>query len=395
MFGGALRTRHVARALEHVGDVTIRVVGSDAEDPPPSKTTNSGFNIERAIPAAVRPVRTAFERIRWAVDLRFLNVHGFVASLEDRARFSAAFDDYDLIWVQNARTPSLLQIWRWPHTHLDVDDLPSSSESIVGDAGIGTQLKSRARRMFLRRRELHYRYRFTTLSICSEADRRYVGGNGIHVIPNGYPTPQAVPVRSIELGRPRLGFIGLYSHAPNFDGVNWFLREVWPRTRAAVPGIRFRLIGRDTDGPLRPKDADVDALGWVADPSEEVATWSAMVVPIRHGGGTRIKIADGFSRKCPIVSTRHGAYGYEVEDRKQLRLVDDPAGFADACIELVRHPEIGAEMAERAWTDFLAKWTWDSITPKIHAAAEDCLRRSADEAAGRPSILTDYSQQQR
>ena len=117
----------------------------------------------------------------------------------------------------------------------------------------------------------------------------------------------------------------------------------WPAIRKAVPGIRFSLIGKDTDGPLKPLDRDVDVLGWVEDPAGEIATWSATVIPIRFGGGTRIKIADAFSRKCPVVSTRFGAFGYDVHHGNELLLADDndPKAFASSCISLIQNPSDG------------------------------------------------------
>ena len=71
-------------------------------------------------------------------------------------------------------------------------------------------------------------------------------------------------------------------------------------------------------GRLKPNAPDVDALGYVADAASEMATWSAMIIPVRLGGGTRVKIADAFSRKCPVVSTRLGAYGYDVQTGREL-----------------------------------------------------------------------------
>jgi glycosyltransferase involved in cell wall biosynthesis len=105
------------------------------------------------------------------------------------------------------------------------------------------------------------------------------------------------------------------------------------------------------------------------------------VIPLRLGGGTRIKLADAFSRKCPVVATRFGAYGYDVQSGKHVLLADDPQAFACGCIHLLRHPEFGRQIAEAAWQEFLRRWTWDVIAPKIWAAAEDCLRRSAQVVA--------------
>jgi glycosyltransferase involved in cell wall biosynthesis len=170
--------------------------------------------------------------------------------------------------------------------------------------------------------------------------------------------------------------MGLYSYGPNREGVEWFLKECWPPIRAATPGIRFRVVGQGTAGLREENWPNTDALGWLDDPAPEISTWSAMIVPIRVGGGTRIKIADAFSRKCPVVATRMGAFGYDLESGRHLLIADAARDFAAACVQLVKDQSEGIAIAERAWKVFLEKWTWDAITPKVWAAAEDCLQRA-------------------
>jgi glycosyltransferase involved in cell wall biosynthesis len=197
----------------------------------------------------------------------------------------------------------------------------------------------------------------------------------MHVIPNGFERPESEPVRNRSTNPPVIGFIGLYEYAPNREGITWFLENCWPLIRESHPCAHLRLIGAGTEVLNERNLPGVRGLGWIEDPAPEIAKWSAMVVPIRVGGGTRVKIADAYSRKCPVVSTTLGAFGYGAEDGKQLRLADRAEDFAAACVQLIQEPAKAAAMAERAWTEFLEKWTWESITPKIVAAAEDCLRR--------------------
>ncbi|HZQ46804.1 MAG TPA: glycosyltransferase, partial [Verrucomicrobiae bacterium] len=166
------------------------------------------------------------------------------------------------------------------------------------------------------------------------------------------------------------------SYQPNLSGVQWFIKECWPRIKREIPNARLRLAGKDTDGLLKPIAPDVDALGWLTEPAEEIATWSAMIIPLRFGAGTRIKIADAFSRKCPVVSTRLGAFGYDVQNGRELLLADSPAEFAAACVSLVRDPAQASAMAERAFAGFLEKWTWEAIAPRVKIAAEDALGRA-------------------
>jgi glycosyltransferase involved in cell wall biosynthesis len=166
----------------------------------------------------------------------------------------------------------------------------------------------------------------------------------------------------------------LFSYKPNLDGIHWFLRECWPGIKREIPGARLRLVGKDSDGLLQPTAAGVDCLGWIADPSEEIATWSAMIIPVRFGAGTRVKVAEAFGRKCPLISTRLGAFGYDVADGRELLLADSPEAFSAACVQLIRDPSAATAMAARAWRLFLDKWTWDAIRPRVWAAAEHCLR---------------------
>jgi glycosyltransferase involved in cell wall biosynthesis len=199
----------------------------------------------------------------------------------------------------------------------------------------------------------------------------------LHVIPNAFAKASSEPVRCPAVP-PRVGFIGLLEHFPNRDGIQWFASRCWPKIKREFPNARLRLVGIGSDGPGKPDAVDVDGLGWLADPENEISTWSAMVVPIRIGGGTRVKVAEAFARKCPIVSTPLGAYGYEVRDGHNMFIGDCPESFADACIRTLREPERAAEMADRAWRESLDKWTWDAIRPRVFAAAEDCLRLKRD-----------------
>jgi glycosyltransferase involved in cell wall biosynthesis len=379
-FGGQLRALHIGRALRQIGDVTLSVVSSDTPDEETLRRSGEDFRLAPRVPVLPKPDRTLFHRARRGLDTRYyLNVHGCAADPVARRRLFQSFDNFDLIWILNSRTPNILNRWHWPKSHLDIDDVPSTYLRTVSQnaPALRLRLKAQVQQALLKWRELRYRERFTTQSVCSKEDKLYLGGGDqIHVIPNGYERPLTDPLRTPAPKSPRLGFIGLCTYGPNLEGVKWFLRECWPAIRQAIPGIRFRLAGKGTTGVDIPTDCDVDALGWIDDPAAEIATWSAMVIPIQFGGGTRIKIADAFSRKCPVVSTTVGAYGYALEDGRQLRIADSPGEFSEACIRLVRNPEEGVQMAERAWGEFIQNWTWESIAPTVWAAGEDCLRRS-------------------
>ena len=164
-----------------------------------------------------------------------------------------------------------------------------------------------------------------------------------------------------------IGFIGHCAHEPNREGLGWFLQHCWPLIRREVPGIRFRVVGKGREGVLRLLESaeGVDALGSLEDAADEVGGWAAMVIPTRLGTGTGLKVADAFSRKCPVVATRVAAFGYEVSHGRELFLADSAADFARACVSLVRHPAAARAMAARAHSTFLAQWTWEALAPRL------------------------------
>jgi glycosyltransferase involved in cell wall biosynthesis len=373
--GIQMRVSQVAKALQAVGRLDCVIVSHDEERT--AESEEGGFYVRRII--KLRPIafRSLWERLRCGLDRSFVNYHGQMVRDRDRMFFMNELPRYDLVWLHNLSTANFFDRWVWPRSVMDLPDIPSSLlRSAARYGGGANRLRAAVRLHVARSRERQLAERFTVLSVCSDADRQYLGleKESVHVIPNGFVRPNQEPSRQ-AVNPPRLGFIGLFGYAPNLEGIQWFTKNCWPRIKREIPDARLRLVGKGSDGISWPTGIDIDALGWVDDSAAEIATWSVMVVPIRTGGGTRIKIAEGFSRKCPIVSTSVGAYGYEVANGRELLMADAVKDFAAACLQTIHRPTEAAAMAERAWKQFLAKWTWEAIRPRVWAAAEDCLRQ--------------------
>lgn len=374
-FGTQLRTSQVFAALEEVGDVECVVVAHADQN------THSSEKPRSSLPPFIelQPIdkRSFSERLRCKIDPRYMEYYGYRVGQKDRNAILAALSHYDLVWIHNLRSANVFSQWQWPNSVLDIDDVPSSYLQNVKESGdtLRERLRARTQLPVAHRREALLSERFTVLSVCSERDRRMLGSSDrIHVIPNGFPKPAISPVRRVATP-PRIGFIGVFDYAPNAAGIQWFAKECWPLIRQSIPDATLRLAGNGSDGPAAPRGPGIEGLGWVDDASTEIATWSVMIVPVKLGAGTRIKIAEGFSRKCPIVSTSVGAYGYEPVDGREMFLADSAGDFARACIKAIQNPQASAAMADRAWDRFIEKWTWDAIRPQVHATAEDCLRR--------------------
>jgi len=374
-YGTQLRTVQVASALQTMGQLDFMVVKLEEDEREADAKSNGEYSVRRVIKLLPIAARSMIERLRCGFDPKFVGYYGHAASAEDRAFVQAELPKYDLVWLHNIRTPNTLGQWAWPKSVMDVDDIPSTFFRTVKEraTSAGERLRANFKLMVAKRREKFLSDRFKVVSVCSEADRAYLGlEQKVHVIPNGFAKPTREPLRQVA-NPPRIGFIGTFDYPPNVESVRWFANECWPLVKKQIPDARLRLIGKGSEDVV-PGARDVDALGWVADPAAEIATWSVMSVPVRTGAGTRVKIAEGYSRKCPIVSTSLGAFGYDAKDGREMFLADSAEDFANACVRAIREPEAAAAMAERGWQEFLNKWTWDSIRPRVVAAAEDCLR---------------------
>jgi glycosyltransferase involved in cell wall biosynthesis len=101
-----------------------------------------------------------------------------------------------------------------------------------------------------------------------------------------------------------------------------------------------------------------------------------MIVPIKMGSGTRVKLVDGLARGCPVVATTMGAFGYDVKHEEEILLADRADDFAAACTRLLRNPELGTAISERAHTRFLERWTWDSFEHTVGEVVQECLAGS-------------------
>jgi hypothetical protein len=132
--------------------------------------------------------------------------------------------------------------------------------------------------------------------------------------------------------------LGSMDWLPNLEGIQWFLKEVWPLAIARKPDIRLFLAGRNMpEALLQRKEAGVEILGEVEDAGDFIRRHGIMVVPLRSGSGMRIKMIEGMEQGRAIVSTRIGAEGIDGQDGAHFFLADNPADFAERMIRLAEN----------------------------------------------------------
>ncbi|MCA1629393.1 MAG: glycosyltransferase family 4 protein [Acidobacteria bacterium] len=173
-------------------------------------------------------------------------------------------------------------------------------------------------------------------------------------------------------------FLGSMDWEANIDGVDYFVREIFPAVRETVPGARFRIVGRDPAPRVRRLASDsVEVTGTVPSVVEHLREATVFVVPLRIGGGTRLKIFEAMAAGRAVVSTTVGAEGLDVTDGRDLILADDARTFADAVVKLLLDRGRRREM-ERAAVALAARYDWSAVVSRF----EDALARAREYAAG-------------
>lgn len=366
-YGGQLRTLNIARALNRIANVTLLLAEYEDYTETALRLTSEEFKQVHVISLRSKQRWSFKERLRHEIDPRFLGTYRFYPRPQDREFVLDLLEQNNMVWLHGLRSANGFAIERWPYSVLDIDDIPSRVCLSAVRAGSNPVRKALDLRMAMiwKRREKLLKNRFDHITVCSEKDRDYLGAANVTVLPNGFDAP-SLPRARHPADPPVIGFIGNLRYSPNVEGVQWFLRDVWPRIKVRVPGARFHLVGDGCESVSLGSDGDVKALGWVADPTDEIASWRLMVVPLKTGGGTRIKIAEAFSRKCPVVSTSLGAYGYDVRTGEEILIADTADGFAQSCAYLVNTPGVAESISEAAWKRFLNGWTWNSCAPIVN-----------------------------
>ncbi len=196
----------------------------------------------------------------------------------------------------------------------------------------------------------------------------------VAVVPNGADIGACRPLGDPETP-PSFLLIGDMNYEPCIDAARRFAMEILPRIRRRIDGATFRIVGREPSRAVRRlRGESVDVTGAV----KEVAPWyekcAACVVPLRAGGGTRLKILEAMALGRPVVSTSIGAEGLDVRHGEHLLIGDDDESFAGEAVRAARGGDEIAGMIERARRLVASKYDWDGIAVRQNRIYEEMSR---------------------
>ena len=210
-YGAQQRVLNICRLLSQIGQVSIAMVATEPIDQNSLMKTSGEFDVAHvALIQKKTPLANLAERVRFEFDPDCMNTYFTSIPGADREILLKLIDDHDLVWVHTLRTANECRIYKWPHTVLDIDDIPSRVYRSKTQIDLRIVRKLLDYRMVFawRRRERRVARRFDVTVVCSQSDRDYLGNiRRGHVIPNGYVLPKEQLNRAHSVP-PRVGFIG-------------------------------------------------------------------------------------------------------------------------------------------------------------------------------------------
>jgi sugar transferase (PEP-CTERM/EpsH1 system associated) len=200
----------------------------------------------------------------------------------------------------------------------------------------------------------------------------------IHVVQTGVDTSFFTPHAGTP-DRAHIVFTGSMDWLPNEDGMVYFCREILPRIRHAEPDATFSIVGRSPTPAVRrlAEVHNVEVTGRVADVRPHVARGAVYVVPLRIGGGTRLKIFEAMAMGKAVVSTTVGAEGLPVTSGRDVMIADDPAQFAETVVYLMRNATARQAIEAAARRLVVERYDWSAVALDF----EEALFRAATERA--------------
>lgn len=201
-----------------------------------------------------------------------------------------------------------------------------------------------------------------------EMMRNDYGVEAVTDVPTGVDTEFFRPQTGIRTEPASLVFTGSMDWLPNVDAIHWFCSEILPLVRAQISNVKLTIVGRKPGNELlelSKRDSSILVTGRVDDVRPFMEKAAAYIVPIRIGGGTRLKIYEAMAMEKPLISTTVGAEGLPVRDGEELLLADTPRSFADAIIKVLSNDTLAADLGKRAAATVREKFGWAKVTGKF------------------------------
>jgi sugar transferase (PEP-CTERM/EpsH1 system associated) len=233
---------------------------------------------------------------------------------------------------------------------------------------------------------------------CEQMQKDY-GATAVFEVPTGVDTAFFKPMRNVPKDPHNIVFTGSMDWLPNEDAITYFTQEVMPLIKETIPDATLTVVGRNPYPSLvdlARRDRSLIVTGRVDDVRPYMERAAAYVVPLRIGGGTRLKIYEAMAMEKAIVSTRIGAEGLPVKDGVEILLADTADATASAVIKVLRDPAFAKALGARAAATVREKFGWQGVAARFTKICEDTLARTRTQNGAGISVpvLSNQTQEQ-
>jgi polysaccharide biosynthesis protein PslH len=245
-----------------------------------------------------------------------------------------------------------------------------------------TKMRARIHATMTRRWQPDFAARFSFCVTMSEADRQLLlGANGslrVEVSPNGVDTNLHRPLPD-ESTNAEILFVGNMGYQPNSDAAIYFCNEVLPFVRDEVPEAKLWIVGISPGLSVKQLEGNgVFVTGSVPDVVPYYKSSKVCVVPLRAGGGTRLKILEAMALGRAVVSTSVGCEGLDVVDGEHILIADDSKRFAGQVIRLLTDSDLRTKIAAKAREFVVASYDWDFVARQLLLDLDSVALRGRD-----------------
>ncbi len=284
----------------------------------------------------------------------------------------------DLIWVERLHIARLFSRFKRKMV-VDLDDLESIkiARMSAAESGIYTRWAMAREAMRLAAVEKSAISTFARITVCSEEDTYFFddASKEAWVVPNGV-SDDLMFAPTVPRERNHLVFVGTLNYRPNEDAVLHFCRDIFPRVLARLPDTKLSVVGLSpTDSILSLQDGKrIFVHANVPDVVPYVKRATLSIVPLRSGGGTRLKILESLALDTPVVSTRIGAEGLALTDGEHLLLADKPDEFAAAVLRLLEDKNLRDRLSIQGRDRVSERYLWSSIRSELATRCDEFLQ---------------------
>jgi polysaccharide biosynthesis protein PslH len=373
--GGRIRSYHILRHLARCHELTLLSYYSGLPDPAYERALVEQFpgaiTMCSGVPDGSLLARSLDYLMRWPTRMPYAVSKFTTAKVRDRVEaclaqglFDVAVCDFlsaSLNFPRFSGTPMVL------FQHNIESELWKRIAQTEGNMVNRVVYKLEAARMLRYEREAIGR--FQHVIAVSERDREQMkqmsGSTPISIVPTGVDLQQYQAAKGSSAQGTLVVFPGTMDFEPNIDAVTYFCQEIWPSIKVRVPSARLRIVGRSPHIRVRRLASDsVEVTGRVPSIIDHLREAAVIVVPLRIGAGTRLKIYEAMAMGKAVVSTRIGAEGLEVQDGCDLLLADDPATFSERVVQLLTDLEFRLRL-ETAAAQRVAPYDWSVIAMRF------------------------------